>query len=221
MRALVKRIVDNRDQRSLAARARISRFKLFRQLLERLEKPIRILDIGGTVRFWEVMDFTQETGVQITLLNLSAPPTDHPNFTTLVGDATDLGLFPDREFDVVFSNSVIEHVGGRLHQASMAEEVRRVGKRYFIQTPNYYFPIEPHFLLPGFHWLPVPARVWLLRRFNLGWIKRTEDENEARQLVESICLLKRADLLALFPGGQLYEERYFGMVKSFIVYDGW
>jgi 2-polyprenyl-3-methyl-5-hydroxy-6-metoxy-1,4-benzoquinol methylase len=70
--------------------------------------------------------------------------------------------FQNDEFDIVFSNSVIEHVGSYEEQNLMASEVRRVGKRYFIQTPNLFFPIEPHFLFPFFQFLPLDYRVTLI-----------------------------------------------------------
>ncbi len=64
--------------------------------------------------------------------------------------------FGDREFDIAFSNSVIEHVPPEL-QAAFAAEVSRVADRYFVQTPNRYFPIEPHYQLPLFQFLPRQA----------------------------------------------------------------
>lgn len=66
------------------------------------------------------------------------------------GDATNLSQYSDKSFDIVFSNSVIEHLYTKENQISMAKEVNRVGKNYFIQTPNYWFPIEPHWVFPSF-----------------------------------------------------------------------
>ena len=73
-----------------------------------------------------------------------------------VGDAVDMPGISDGAFDVVFSNSVIEHVETYENQRRMAAEIRRVGRRYFVQTPNRHFPLEPHFLVPGFQLLPYP-----------------------------------------------------------------
>ena len=67
-----------------------------------------------------------------------------------------------------FSNSVIEHVPPQL-QSKFAEEVARVATRYFVQTPNRYFPIEPHYQLPLFQFLPKGIRKALNKRFALGW----------------------------------------------------
>jgi len=87
--------------------------------------------------------------VFITLVNLEPENASLPNTTSIAGDARKIEA-EDSRVDVVFSNSVIEHVGANQDQMQMAQEVRRVGKRYFIQTPNKYFPLEPHFLFPLF-----------------------------------------------------------------------
>lgn len=217
---MLMKLADNRNASSLAAQLRRKRFLLFQSLLSGLERPVRILDVGGTQRFWEVMGLGAGDDVHVTLLNLSEQPVSSDNFTSVAGNACQL-QFGDATFDVVFSNSVIEHVGGREEQRQMAEEVKRVGRRYFLQTPNRTFPLEPHFLVPFFQFLPVSTRVWLVRHFDVGWYKKIDDPQQARELVESIRLLNRSELLTLFPGSNLFEEKFFGLTKSFIVYDGW
>ncbi|MGH7860878.1 MAG: methyltransferase domain-containing protein [Candidatus Dormibacteraceae bacterium] len=77
-----------------------------------------------------------------------------PPFQSVIGDARDLAQFQAQAFDVAFSNSVIEHVGGADDQRRMASEAMRVASHYFVQTPKHYFPIEPHFLVPGFQFMP-------------------------------------------------------------------
>lgn len=77
---------------------------------------------------------------------------------TVRGDARDLP-FPDRSFDYVVSNAVIEHVGGPEGARRMIAESRRVARiGYLHTTPNRWFPIEPHLMLPLIHWLPETAR---------------------------------------------------------------
>jgi 2-polyprenyl-3-methyl-5-hydroxy-6-metoxy-1,4-benzoquinol methylase len=166
------------------------------------------------------MGLKPSTGISITLLNMPPVAPEPRFFENLVGDARNMAL-EDKSFDVVFSNSVIEHVGDLEDQRRMAQEVVRVGRRYFVQTPNKFFPIEPHFLVPFFQFLPLASRVWLLRRFRLGWISRMPDARLARNMVESIRLLTRSELHELFPRAQLYEERLIGMAKSFVALDGW
>lgn len=60
--------------------------------------------------------------------------------------------FPDGAFDIVHSNAVIEHVGSREAQRQFLSELRRVARSGMITTPNKYFPIETHTLLPLLHW---------------------------------------------------------------------
>jgi len=178
---------------------------------------LRILDVGGTQSFWEVAGISQMEGVQILLLNIERIEVSHPNMTYLAGNATDLQQFGDDEFDVVFSNSVIEHVGAFTEQQKMADEIQRVGKTYYVQTPNRYFPVEPHFLFPFFQFLPVKVRTLLLQHFSLGWVKKKPDPDEARSSVESIRLLTRHEVLALFPQGDMHDEKVLGLTKSFVV----
>lgn len=218
---LTRKIYDNSRSDSLAAKMRRKRFAFFLQLLHTVPRPLTILDVGGRQRFWEVMGFAQEPSIQITLLNIEPVEIQHPNFVALKGDATRMDNLLDNQFDVVFSNSVIEHVGSFEQQTQMAREVQRVAQRYFIQTPNYYFPLEPHFLFIGFHWLPLEARVWLHSHFNLGWRKRITDRQKARESVAQVRLLRKKELLALFPHCHLYQEKIMGTTKSLIAYGGW
>ena len=221
LQRLLLRAADNRQSTSLATRLRRERFRLFLALVSRLRAPVRILDVGGTPRFWQAMEWPQEPGFHITLLNTSGQSVSSPVFSSTVGDARHMPQFADASFDVVFSNSVIEHVGKYDDQRRMAREVRRVGRRYFIQTPNKYFPIEPHFLFPGFQFLPLSLRAWLLNHFDLGWRRRVPSRQDARAVVASVRLLSRAELIRLFPEAHLFEERFMGVTKSFVAYAGW
>ena len=218
---MFKKIADNREVGSLAVQFRKKRFAFFSSLLSRLDRPVSILDIGGTETYWKTMNnMESDLQVFITLLNLSKDDITLPNVLSVIGDARDI-QFEDGKFDVVFSNSVIEHVGQRTDQKKMADEIRRVGKRYFIQTPNKYFPIEPHFLFPFFQFLPVSLRVGLLKNFDLGWFKRTTESEKAKEVVEGIRLLGKREFRELFPNARLYQEKILWMTKSFVAYEGW
>jgi len=186
-------------------------------MLEEIPKPIKILDAGGTENFWMQMDFINLTNVSVTLLNSDNIKTTLPNFSFVKGDARDLNMFKDNEFDVVFSNSVIEHVGNFEEQKKMANEIRRVGKRYFVQTPNYYFPIEPHFLFPFFQFLPVKVKIFLVMQFDMGWFEKCKSAEKASMLISSIRLLKKKKLEELFPFSKIYNEKLFGLTKSHII----
>ena len=95
------------------------------------------------------------------------------------------------------------------------------GKKYFVQTPNLYFPIEPHFLFPFFQFLPIDNKVWLFTHFSMGWYPKIANKQEARRLATQTKLLSKKQLMNLFPEANLYEEKIFGLTKSLIVYYGW
>ena len=196
---------------------RAKRNRKFRSLLDDMPRPFSILDVGGTPAVWETIGLVDQPDVQITILNLALEPTRYSNVRSVTGDARYMREFRDREFDVVYSNSVIEHVGNMEQMIRMASEIRRVGKRYFVQTPNRYFPIEPHFVFPMFQFLPVPVRVLLVQNFSLGWISRAPDHRQAEQTVRSINLLSRRELQGLFPDGRMLEEKMLGLTKSLLI----
>ncbi|MEM3738646.1 MAG: class I SAM-dependent methyltransferase, partial [Thermoplasmata archaeon] len=156
--SVFKRFVDYQQDDSFAIRLRRKRFAFFKDLLSRLPKPIKVLDVGGTETFWERIGFID--GVNLTVLNMVPPEKTNPKLNWVIGDARDMQEFKDNEFDVVFSNSVIEHVGDFNDQKRMAQEIQRVGKRYFVQTPNFYFPFEPHFMFPFFQFFPLWLKVF-------------------------------------------------------------
>ena len=217
----LSRPADNRRDDSLANRLRRKRMRVFWDLVDRLPTPVRVLDVGGTVDFWRQMGLGERDGIEVLVLNVSAQDAAGPQLRSVTGDARDLSAFEDDSFDVVFSNSVIEHLETRHNQELMASEVRRVGRRYFVQTPNRYFLLEPHFLFPGFQFLPVGGRVALVRRFPLGHHDAIRDPVAARSAVTEIRLLASRELRELFPGAELFRERILGMTKSLIAYGGW
>ena len=142
------------------------------------------------------------------------------NLTSISRDARKIDA-RDGSFDVICSNSEIEHEGVTENQRQMGREVQRVGKRYFVQTPNRYFPPEPYFIFPFFQFLPLKIRVWLLRNFKLGLFEKTPDEVTAREIVESIRLLNKRGFFSMFPTAANYEEKILGLTKSFVAYGGW
>ena len=182
--------------------------------------PLTILDVGGRPQYWEMMtaDLSIPQEFAITLLNVEVQSATQPGFTCLVGDGRAMPQFAEKQFDIVYSNSTIEHVSSFADQQRMASEIRRVGRRYCIQTPNRFFPIEPHFLFPFFQFLPLELRIWLLQHFNLGWYGRQPKRQDAVSEVTEIRLLTRTEMITLFPEAIIYEEKYLGLVKSFVAY---
>jgi hypothetical protein len=181
---------------------------------------MHILDVGGTNSFWEQRGWADRDEVQITLLNLFPQDKRHSNIMPVTGDAKDLSQFGTGSFDIVFSNSVIEHLFTLENQRQMAIEIRRVAKAFWVQTPNFWFPFEPHFHVLGWHWMPLDVRVALLRRWKFGWLGPCHNAAQARELVTEVRLMTSRELRTIFPGAQLIAERFGAFVKSWIAIDG-
>ncbi len=215
---LFSSIADNKNPNSLASSFRSKRLNLFKGFLAGLPKPVKILDIGGTPEFWKNTGLNT-TDLEITLLNLTLVETDLPNVVSVEGDATDLYLFTDKSFDIAFSNSVIEHLFSFQNQQKMASEALRVSKHHFIQTPNYWFPLEPHWVFPCFQYFPQIIKIMLTRNFNLGHLKKSASWAEAKQQVEEIQLLSKSDMKNLFPSSKIWEEKLTALTKSFVAHN--
>jgi hypothetical protein len=197
---------------------RKKRFQFFEERIAKMEKPVTILDIGGTAAFWVAQNYHKRDDVMITVLNLRAEETRYPNIKVVEGDACDLSMYTDHAFDISFSNSLIEHLYNRESQQKMAREAMRVGRYHFIQTPNRYFPIEPHFKFPFFQFLPKALKIFLQTRTSLiNGVKY--DRQYAENIVKEIRLLTRKEMQSLFPNSSLYVERFFGLAKSFVLYN--
>jgi hypothetical protein len=218
--ARLRQLADDSSETSLSHRLRAQRFARFERLAAALPRPLSVIDIGGTNEFWEQRGWADRDDVTITLVNLTEQPRRFENLVPIVGDATDLGQFADAEFDLAFSNSVIEHLFTFESQKRMADEVSRVSRAYWVQTPNFWFPMEPHFLVPGWHWMPVEARVAVLRRRGVGWMGRCPDPEHARRIVREVRLMRRQELARLFPDAVLVPERFGGLVKSWTAVRG-
>lgn len=217
---LMRRLSESENPDSFANRLRSRRFQRFEGLVATLPRPLKILDVGGTNAFWEFRGWAERKGVEILTLNLQPELQQYENIRPLVGDATNLAQFEDGSFDVVFSNSVIEHLFTFENQRRMAAEVQRVGKAFWVQTPNYWFPMEPHFQVPAWQWMPLELRVLMIRRWRCGWRGPCDDRVAAHRLVEEVRLLKKDELRAIFPGATLLAEKFCGLVKSWTAVGG-
>jgi hypothetical protein len=174
----------------------------------------RILDVGGYAGFWANSGIASD----ITLLNIHPVPDDGlpSNMHTVLGDGTAL-TYQDKSFSILFSNSVIEHLGSFENQQRFAKECIRVGHGLWIQTPSKSFPIEPHFLSPFIHFFPKGCQRLLLRNFTVwGWLTRPSD-TQIEDVLAEIRLLSFAEMESLFPGCEIKKERFLGLTKSFIV----
>lgn len=216
----LRHLADVNDQESFSNRMRSERFRLFESLTASLPRPLRILDIGGTNDFWEQRGWAERDDVHITLVNLFEGERVHENIVPVVGDATNLAEHADAAYDIAFSNSVIEHLFTLDAQRRMASEIRRVALRHWVQTPNYWFPIDPHFLVPGWQYLPRALRTEMLRRRRIGWRGPLPERAAAREAVDEIRLLTGAELRSMFPDSEVRAEKWRGLTKSWIVLGG-
>jgi SAM-dependent methyltransferase len=171
-----------------------------------------ILDVGGTENFWSESSYKG----QVTMLNTETSRfgAGDEGRRKVVGDGCALP-FADQSFDIVFSNSVIEHVGTWERQLAFANESRRVGKAVWIQTPAREFFIEPHLLAPFIHWFPRGLQRRLIGRFTpRGWMEWM-DARAVEGFLDEVRLLTFGEMQRLFPDCLILKERLFGLVKSY------
>ena len=179
-----------------AARARRRRYAVFAERVG-LRPEDRIVDVGcGGAGLRALDDEHDVTGLDA----LPQPRYAGGPERFVHGDARRMP-FADGEFDVAYCNSLIEHLDPA-DRPLLAAEVRRVARRWFVQTPNRWFPIEPHVLLPLFQFLPRALR---RRLWRLG---------AAGGEFEDIHLLDRRELAALFPDAEIVRERVGPFTKS-------
>ena len=200
--------------KQMQRRIRRKRIDLFLNTVKP-SKDWKILDVGGTTPTWRLPGMEDYSA---TLLNLGAEPIPEdlrPRISSMAGDATNLSQADDT-FDLVFSNSVIEHVYTWENQQKFAAEAMRVGKALWIQTPAQEFFFEPHYITPFFHWFSKPMRKKLGRFTVWGLFSKAGPEAIAER-VEEIRLLTRSECEELFPGCEILEEKFLGMVKSYII----
>jgi SAM-dependent methyltransferase len=197
------------------------RRRRMRQFLLRM-KPTpetTILDVGGGPETWE----NTEIDSKITILNIYPISLDSTRterrLETVVGDGCHLE-HNDGAFDIVFSNSVIEHVGTFERQKAFAKEVRRVGKALWIQTPARSFFIEPHLVAPFIHFFPNSVQERLVRHFTLWGMLTRPNREQAKSFLAGIRLLNKHEMNELFPDCEIIHERLLGLTKSFIAVRG-
>lgn len=209
---------------------RYARFDTFRHMLgpfshqtrqvrmQQLEKLLgvkpgmRVLDLGGQPDIWNFVS----APLDITILNLPgvaapAPKESTHKFDFVEGDACNVTAYADRSFELVFSNSVIEHVGGEEKQRAFADEVRRLGVKYWVQTPSIWFPVEAHTGMPFWFFMPEFIR----QKFIKNWEEKLPDWTE---MVKGTTVLSKSEMRDYFPDGSMITERKFGIPKSYIFF---
>lgn len=218
-------ISDPNEINSVSARARASRMRYFSALLERDGgRNLCLLDVGGTMAFWEIHAPLLPKGAvrEIDIVNIAPLASARRQLGDIElfvysADASDAAALRKPTYDVVHSNSVIEHVGNLKNQKQFADMIRERGTKYFVQTPARTFPIEPHFGFPYFASLPLDFRTRLHQIFSLGFMGRQPDWLAARINCEQTRLIKKKELQHLFPDGAVIPERMFMVTKSYMV----
>lgn len=213
------------NKKSIEFGFRAKRFQVIQSIMQEIldEKGhCNVLDLGGSEKYWLIgEDFIKANRhrLHFTIINPEAQESKDPSlFSFSIGDATDPDLFKDRSFDFVHSNSVIEHVGDVDAMRRFADNTRRLGKRYYMQTPNFWFPYEPHFRFPGFQWLPAIVRAFLMTRMKLGFFAKQDSFREAKWHVDSIRLLSAGNVKRLFPDAKVTKEMVYGLPKSIMAF---
>lgn len=223
----MKRPAVNRPD-SLASRFRRRRFELILELLAPLlaqKDRVRVLDIGGRRDYWELAPPEIAPRLEILILNnedveleTGAKPDDGLDVTYVLGDACEMPQYGDGSFDLAHSNSVIEHVGSLQNMARMADETRRVSRAYYVQTPYLWFPIEPHYGVPFFHWLPAATRAQLGWKRKIGYRAQMPTWRASAALADHTELVDRTLMRELFPDAEHRRERFALMTKSLIAF---
>lgn len=178
------------------------------------DESSQILDVGGALFPWS--DLKPKANIKI--LNIEKPkniPLDC-KWQYVQGDGTNL-QYVNNQFDLVFSNSVIEHVGDWDKQVKFANEILRVGKQIYIQTPNKWFFIEPHLITVFIHWLPIHITCKLIRYFSIWGLVNKPSQERINQFWMDTRLLSYSEIKRLFPNCTITREKVLGLTKSFII----
>lgn len=216
-------VSDNTNKDSYASRFRRRRMQQLASLIERKQLTgLSVLDIGGTQQFWELnLQYLPPGAIaEIDIVNLPPQQATQTQFgevslNVYAGNALDRSSFRLDNYDLVHSNSVIEHVGNLSAQLQLASSIPTLGKYYWVQTPAKCFPLEPHFYVPLFAYLPLSVRAALLRTFNLGFHKREENWLQSRITCEETRLINYPEYRALFPGAEILKEKILFLTKSY------
>ncbi len=215
---MLKYFSNYNNKYSISRIFRKKRFERFMKLLK-YRSGLKILDIGGFGNSLEILNDDFINNNDITILNIADIIVNNKNIKHILGDATNEKQFPPKSFDVIHCNSVIEHVGDFEQMKKLSSNIKTWGVNYFVQTPAFYFPIEHHFLVPFFHFLPLKMRAYILTKFKLASYPQEENYSRALSVVSSVRLLKEKELKSFFPDAIIMKERFLFMTKSYIAHN--
>ncbi len=217
-RTLRSLLADPHRPGSMASRARADRWqRLFGAFPDLSE--MTVLDLGGTTQFWSTVPVRPAS---LTLLNPFPGSNDDLDWAEVIGG--DACVPPPqiqaRHYDLIYSNSTIEHVGGHDRRQRFARVATSLADRMWVQTPYRYFPLEPHFLIPAFQYLPLSTRVLLARAWPLTPEGFPADRAAIRAELMDIELLSITEMRSYFPDASMLYERAAGLIKSVIAVQG-
>jgi ubiquinone/menaquinone biosynthesis C-methylase UbiE len=206
--------VYSRLLRRFSRRSRRKKFELYQKLFK--PRPgDRVLDVGAAgdvfsrYTFEDVYPYPERiVGGGYELGEVQSARRHYRQPAYVVFDGCSIP-FPDKSFDLVFSNAVIEHIIGRPRQEAFAREVMRVGRSWFVTTPNYWYPFESHHHLPLFQFLPRSAQMAYNRLLGTHIAKGT---------VQELALLSARQLRQLFPGSQIVGVRVTFWPETLVAY---
>jgi SAM-dependent methyltransferase len=207
---------------SLASRAR--KLELFNQIMKPAME-MKLLDVGAQInpdshKEHQLID-TYPWKHNFAVVNISqdhitAIKKRYPEVEAVVCDACELP-WADKSFDVVFSNAVIEHLGSFERQKRMAAEIMRVGKRWFVTTPNRWFPFEFHMRLPLVTWLPGDGYLRIGRIISYNHIRGKYMFGAKR---DDLRLMSASELQECFPDSRIIKQRVTFMAETLIAVGG-
>jgi hypothetical protein len=206
------------DENSIRYKLREARSRHVKGIIDTIyasNGSCRIVDIGGEENYWRVFgyDYLSARNVTITLVNLNRTETTEPMINAVVGDGCDMP-FADNSFDLAHSNSVVEHVGSWEKMVAFADEVVRLAPSYFVQTPNFWFPYEPHLSTPLIHYLPKTIQAKLALKLQLNAETKMNSRAEADDFIKHNSMLSYRQMRKLFPDCEILRERFLGITKS-------
>jgi hypothetical protein len=234
---------DPNCKTSISAQSRAKRMQIFVQrALECNITAATVLDIGGTVEYWKMNseylpqgliteidvvnkmnsdDVPEGLITEIDAINLPYQEARYElinNMTLRVygGNALDKATLRLARYDIVHSNSVIEHVGNLKSQWQMGKVMAEIADYHWVQTPAKSFPLEPHFYFPFFSYLPLPVKTFLYQRLKLGFMGKEPNWLKARMVCEETRLLTKQELAHIFPLSEIINEYLYFWIKAYV-----
>ena len=205
---------------------REKRLERFNEFVKGVTGQIRLIDLGGTVKFWEDWGLAKQPRLDVTIVNDHHIDKNHehdllalPNIHRLQADVLTLSAAYLAGYDVIFSNSLIEHLPGPEAQRQLAQAIIDSGRPYFMQTPNKRSPVDPHFprpYVPFFAAYPRPLQARLLSWSALGSGCAAPSYAAALERLSNYYPLTTSGVRQLFPQARIVMERPLGVPMSII-----